>query len=162
MKFSSAISEEAILEELGARMTRVRLDLNLSQRQLAERAGVSLRTLARMERGEVAVQLSVFVRLCGALGLLEAFDLLLPESTIGPMEELRFREKGRKRASSKANSGFTSREMTTAASLGGRPDRIEAKVGLEVAHVAERIAAVKRDVVKRDAAKPQWVWGDER
>jgi transcriptional regulator with XRE-family HTH domain len=157
MKLSSSMADEAILEELGARSARVRLDQNLSQVQLAERAGVSLRTLARMERGEAAVQLSVFVRVCVALGLLEGFDQLLPEPTIGPMEELRFREKGRKRASSKANSVATTRETPKRTPFGMHLDDLEVEAGVGVERTAERIATVKRG-----KAKPQWVWGDER
>ena len=53
MKIAKQASDEAILSELGGRLTRVRLEQNLTQAQLAEQAGVSKRTVERLEAGTV-------------------------------------------------------------------------------------------------------------
>ncbi|HTI71843.1 MAG TPA: helix-turn-helix transcriptional regulator [Candidatus Limnocylindria bacterium] len=103
MKFSNELTDETALQELGARLARVRLDRNLNQAQLAEQAGVSKRTVERLEAGTVGTQLSGFIRVCRVLGLIERFGLLAPEPEVSPMEQLRLRGKQRKRASSKAS-----------------------------------------------------------
>jgi len=51
---------------LGQEVARVRLARNWSQRSLAARAGVSLPTVSRLERGQ-SVGLDVFLRVAGAL-----------------------------------------------------------------------------------------------
>ena len=79
----------------------MRLERNLTQAALAAEAGVSTRTVGRLEAGEVATQLSGFVRVCRALGLLERFELLVPEPLPSPLAQLASRGKTRRRASTK-------------------------------------------------------------
>lgn len=45
-------TDAAVLAELGDRLSRRRLQRNLTQAQLAREAGVSKRTVIRLERGE--------------------------------------------------------------------------------------------------------------
>jgi len=101
MKIAEQISDEGILRELGGRLTGARLERNLTQAALAEKAGVSKRTVERLESGEVATQLSGFVRVCRALGLLERFETLIPEAMPSPMERLKLQGRQRQRASRK-------------------------------------------------------------
>jgi transcriptional regulator with XRE-family HTH domain len=49
MPIQRLMSDEALLQELGRRIARLRLERNLSQAQLAEQAGISKRTLERLE-----------------------------------------------------------------------------------------------------------------
>ena len=44
MNFDSKLTDEAILRELGGRLTAARLERNLTQEALADQAGVSKRT----------------------------------------------------------------------------------------------------------------------
>ena len=44
MKINAQLTDEAILKELGGRLTSARLGRNLTQAALAEQAGVSKRT----------------------------------------------------------------------------------------------------------------------
>ena len=74
MKIDSRSTDEAVLAEFGNRLATLRLERNLTQSQLAREAGVSKPTLQRMESGAVATQLSSFLRVCRALGLLERFE----------------------------------------------------------------------------------------
>ena len=99
MQFQKAATDAAILGELGGRLARVRLERNLTQARLAEEAGVSKRTIERLESGGVATQLSGFIRVCRGLGLLERFDLLVPETVPSPVEQLKLHGRRRHRAS---------------------------------------------------------------
>jgi transcriptional regulator with XRE-family HTH domain len=99
MKITKQATDAAILTELGGRLTRVRLERNLTQAQLAEQAGVSKRTVQRLESGDVSPQLSGFIRVCRVLDLIEHFDRLVPEPLPSPVEQLKLGGKQRKRAS---------------------------------------------------------------
>ena len=99
MKMSSQLADDAILRQLGARLALIRLERNLTQADLAIDAGVSKRTVERMEAGG-ATQLVNLVRVCRALGLVEGFDALIPEPVPSPVAQLKLRGKERKRASS--------------------------------------------------------------
>jgi len=112
MKISMELTDQAILHELGGRLATVRIERNLTQAALAEQAGVSKRTIERLESGEVATQLSGFLRVCRALGLLERIENLLPEAAPGPMAQLRQQGRKRRRASGKRAAAGTPRQWT--------------------------------------------------
>jgi transcriptional regulator with XRE-family HTH domain len=99
MKISKQAIDGAILNELGGRLARVRLERNLTQAQLAEQAGVSKRTVERLESGSVATQLSGFIRVCRVLDIIERFDVLVPEPAFSPIEQLKMGGRKRRRAS---------------------------------------------------------------
>lgn len=99
MKISNQLIDQAILRQLGERLMRVRLERNLAQAELAIEAGVSKRTVERMEAGG-ATQLVNLVRVCRALGLVEGFETLIPEPVPSPVAQLKLRGRQRKRASS--------------------------------------------------------------
>jgi len=101
MKITAQLTDTAILRELGARLAAKRLERNLTQAALAEQAGVSKRTLERLESGEVATQLSGFVRVCRALDLTERLDLLVPEPVPSPLAQMKLQGRQRQRASGK-------------------------------------------------------------
>jgi transcriptional regulator with XRE-family HTH domain len=101
MKITKQATDEAVLGELGGRLAQVRLERNLTQAQLAAQAGVSKRTVERLESGSVATQLSGFIRVCRVLEVIERFDLLVPEPVPSPVEQLKLRGRKRKRASKK-------------------------------------------------------------
>src|SRR5262245_29441803 len=99
MKFTREATDTALLAELGARLARMRLDRNQSQARLAEEAGISKRTLERLESGSVAANLSAFLRVLRALGLVERLEQLAPEPAPSPMIQLKLEGKKRRRAS---------------------------------------------------------------
>ena len=112
MKITAQITDDGVLQELGARLTGTRLERNLTQAALAEQAGVSKRTVERLESGEVAAQLSGFVRVCRALGLLDRFDALIAEPTPGPIAQLKLQGRKRQRASGRKVSGSAAKTWT--------------------------------------------------
>lgn len=98
-KITSLMTDTAILTEMGQRLARVRINNQLTQAALAEQAGVSKRTIERIEAGESA-QLSSLIRILRILDLLAGIDMLLPEAGPRPMDLLKLQGKVRRRASS--------------------------------------------------------------
>lgn len=99
MKIDKQATDDAVLAELGGRLARIRLERNLTQAQVAGQAGVSKRTVERLEAGVVATQLSVFIRVCRVFGVLERFEALLPEPVPSPVVQLKLHGRQRRRAS---------------------------------------------------------------
>lgn len=98
MKTEPWHADAALLAELGRRLARCRLNAGITQAALAYEAGISKRTLERIEAGE-SVQLANFLRLLRVLGLVENLDALAPPDEPGPMDLLRMKGKRRQRAS---------------------------------------------------------------
>jgi len=98
MDITNLLSDEAILTEIGQRVARRRLDMQLTQAEVAEQAGVAKRTLERLEAGQSA-QMSSLIRILRVLAALEELDRLLPESGPRPMDLLQRQGKVRQRAS---------------------------------------------------------------
>lgn len=100
MRISKLLTDNAILAEIGQRIAQRRLELQLTQADVAEQAGVAKRTLERMEAGASA-QMSSFVRICRVLELLPNLDSMIEEVGPSPMELLKGKGKQRQRASSR-------------------------------------------------------------
>ena len=100
MKITDTLTDEAILVEIGERIARRRLELHLTQADLARDAGVAKRTLERVEAGATA-QLTTIIRIFRVLDLLPVLNQLLPEAKPRPIEAITRKGKVRKRASSK-------------------------------------------------------------
>jgi transcriptional regulator with XRE-family HTH domain len=97
MKIEASLSDSAVLEELGERLARTRLERNLSQERVANEAGVSKATIERLEAGE-PVRSTSLIRVLRSLGRLEALDQLLPEPLPSPLERVRLQGRQRRRA----------------------------------------------------------------
>lgn len=104
MEHTEHITDAAALALLGERVARSRLARNLTQAQLARDAGVSKRTLTRLEAGE-STQLTNLIRIIRALGLIAHLDALIPPPSPSPLEQLRTRGKRRLRASPRTDTG---------------------------------------------------------
>ena len=94
------MGDNAVLEEIGRRLGQRRIALGLTQAKLALEAGVSKRTIERIESGAVT-QTRNLIRILRVLGLLPGFDHLVPEAGPSPMDLLKLKGKARKRAASK-------------------------------------------------------------
>jgi len=97
MLIESNTPDDLVLRELGERLARTRLEKNLSQAGLAQEAGVSKRTVERVEAGE-PVKSNSLIRVLRGLGQLEALDRLVPEPLPSPVERLRLQGRRRQRA----------------------------------------------------------------
>lgn len=98
MKIVASLNDDRVLAELGARLARARLDENLTQAELAREAGISKRTLERLEAGR-STQLTNLLRVLRALGRLERLDALVPEAVPSPVQQLELEGRTRERAS---------------------------------------------------------------
>ena len=94
--FSIATSEQ-MEAALCRQLESIRLTRNLTQAQLAREAGISLRTIGRLEKG-LGVSLDTFIRVLMALGLQTNLQTLLPDPTVRPIERVTFGGTERKRA----------------------------------------------------------------
>ena len=110
MKITKQATDAAVLGELGERLAGVRLDRNLTQAQLAEQAGVSKRTVERLESGSVATQLSSLIRVCRVLDIVDRLDLIVPEPVPSPLEQLKLQGRKRQRASAGKNTKASSKK----------------------------------------------------
>lgn len=104
MKISKLLTDEAILAEFGERLARRRIDLRLTQAELADQAGVSKRTVERAEAGASTQMVSV-IRMFRVLDLLPGLDGLIPEAGSRPMDLLKLKGKARQRASGRRAQG---------------------------------------------------------
>jgi len=88
---------EEIEADLGEKIKQYRLMKNIDQRDLAERAGVSVRALRNLEGGRGS-SVHTLVRIARALGRESWFDTIAPAATISPLNMTRS-PAGRQRAS---------------------------------------------------------------
>jgi transcriptional regulator with XRE-family HTH domain len=100
MRITTQTPDDAVMQELGARLRGARLSRNLSQAQLAQDAGIGRVTLQRLEEGKVNASLPSLIRVLRALDMSEGLDQLLPAPRPTPLEELERRGRPRRRAGS--------------------------------------------------------------
>lgn len=100
MKFQDIQHDEGLLVEMGVRLAQVRIQLNLTQAELARRAGVGKRTLERLEAGETT-QTRTLLRILRELNLLPMLEVLLPEPSARPSHIIKQVESLPKRAAKK-------------------------------------------------------------
>lgn len=79
---------ENLQGNLGHRIRKLRLARNLDQRTTAERAGISLRALGKLENGRGST-LETLLRTLRALDYVKGIEMLAPEPTINPLSMLR-------------------------------------------------------------------------
>jgi len=96
--FQTASPQQSI-KALGYQLEQLRLSKNLSQSAVAVEAGVSRRTITRMEAGET-VSLDTFVRVLKVYEIADRLATLFPAHNVRPMERVKYAGKQRKRASS--------------------------------------------------------------
>ncbi len=97
MKITDILADDAILTELGKRIAQSRINAQLTQAQLAEQAGVSKRTIERIEAGQSAQMLSM-IRVFRVLGVLSALDQMISDVGPRPMDLLKLQGRQRQRA----------------------------------------------------------------
>ncbi len=98
MNIDNNLIDEIVIQELGKRLQEKRFAENLSQVDLAENAGVSKRTVERIESGR-SIQLSNLIRILRILDLLSSLDTAIPESVDRPIDLIKLRGKSRQRVS---------------------------------------------------------------
>ena len=94
-------NNESILKDFGERLKQVRINANLTQKELAERSGLTKQSISNLERGAQNISFNGLIELLRVLGLVENLQLLLPEVPIVSPIELMKLEKARKKRASK-------------------------------------------------------------
>jgi transcriptional regulator with XRE-family HTH domain len=96
MRITSELTDMGVLHEIGDRLERRRIDSGLTQAQLAEEAGISKRTVERIEAGH-STDFVMLLRVLRVLKLFEALDQLVPDLPQSPLMLLKGRGRAPKR-----------------------------------------------------------------
>lgn len=79
------LSDTVILQRLGGRIRDYRMRMEMTQGELAEKSGLSMGSVVRLERGD-AVSVLLLISILRTLGVLENLETLLPELGISPIQ----------------------------------------------------------------------------
>lgn len=91
-----AMTDKAVAEELGRRIEQLRLEHNLTQKQVADEIGLSAVSYRKLVAGEgKLINVIAVLRVLGTVG---ALDACLPQTVFSPMEQLKLKGKTRQRA----------------------------------------------------------------
>ncbi|MCZ4273365.1 helix-turn-helix domain-containing protein [Maritalea porphyrae] len=85
----SLASSEMIEDALSQSIEDMRLRRNITQKSLAEEAGVSRSTITRLAQDGKGISLNSFIRILKALQIADNLKVLLPDPYISPLEELK-------------------------------------------------------------------------
>jgi putative transcriptional regulator len=104
-------SNRALLEELGHRIRRARLNRNLTQAELAKQAGISRGALQKAEEGG-AMTTETMLNILRGLSLLSQLEQFLPEPPPSPVQLAKLQGEVRQRASGKRKKKQPSKPAT--------------------------------------------------
>lgn len=76
-------SSKAIIQLLGERVKAYRIEYPMTQKELADKSGVSIRSIQNFEHGE-DIQLSNLIKITKALGLGDNLLMLVPDVSKKP------------------------------------------------------------------------------
>ena len=105
-----SMSDPAIVTELCKSLKQIRLQQNLTQEQLAEKAGLSRSAISEMENGKTAVSLITIIQVLRALQQLHLLDNWSAGANVSPLQVAKYAAKDRLRASGKASQRKAKRE----------------------------------------------------
>jgi len=94
------LSPAAVAEELGERLKQARLNINMTQSDVGDIAGLSRKIIINAEKG--MVKLEPLIAIMMALGLTDNIDQFLPAQPISPLQLAKLSGKKRQRSSGKA------------------------------------------------------------
>ena len=99
------LTDIELCNRIGVKMKTVRLKQNMSQDELADKSGVSISTIKRMEDGEVKT-LESLIRILRTLGKLDIFIPLVEEEQLSPNEYYELASKANKHVRKRASKGY--------------------------------------------------------
>jgi transcriptional regulator with XRE-family HTH domain len=91
------MTDKAILIEMGERIRARRLENNLTQGEVARKAGVGRNVIHNIENGNVYT-IAGLIRVLRAIHLIRQMDLFVPDSGPSPLELIKLEGRRRKRA----------------------------------------------------------------
>lgn len=105
------MSPAALAEELGQRLKQARLNQDMTQLEVAKRAGLSRKVVLNAEKGRV--QLEALVAIMIALNVTSQLDYFLPPPMISPLQLSKLQGRQRQRASGQSTSGQSTSGQST-------------------------------------------------
>ena len=96
----NSMSDNAIVQQIGAFVKHHRMEQNKTQDILANAAGISRSTLSLLERGET-VTLATLIQVLRVLDVLHIMDAFVVQQAISPLALAKIEKDKRKRASGK-------------------------------------------------------------
>jgi transcriptional regulator with XRE-family HTH domain len=90
-------TDEEIMREVGLRLSACRLQLNLTQQEIAVQTGLNQKTISHAESGKDP-RLTTIIKILRALGRLDALDAFLPKLGISPLMLVKMSGRQRRRA----------------------------------------------------------------
>jgi transcriptional regulator with XRE-family HTH domain len=93
-----AMTDQEILQELVNRIRKKRLMVNLTQKELALKAGIHFNSVVRFERGKT-ISLLTFIQILRVLNELDGLNTFMPDPGISPVQLLKLKGKEKMRAS---------------------------------------------------------------
>jgi transcriptional regulator with XRE-family HTH domain len=100
IKYWHALSDPAILEQLGEFVKQTRLQQNKTQQQVAIAAGINRSTMVQIEKGAGGTLLS-FIQVLRALEQLQIFEHFEIKQQFSPLQLAKLEQNKRQRASTK-------------------------------------------------------------
>ena len=97
------LTDTELCNRIAAKIKTVRLKQNMPQAELADKSGVSISTIKRMEDGEVK-NFESLIRVLRTLGKLDVFVPLVEEEQLSPNEYYELASKAKRKRASK---GYT-------------------------------------------------------
>ncbi len=96
-----SLTDKAIEKEIGNRIKTLRLRKNITQKELSEKAALSLNAIKSLEAGRSKI--ATLLAVLRELGALDQLNNFVPEISISPLQLARMQGRKRKRASSRKN-----------------------------------------------------------
>ena len=100
------LTDIELCNRIATKIKTVRLKQNMSQAELADKSGVSISTIKRMEDGEVK-NFESLIRVLRTLGKLDVFVPLVEEEQLSPNEYYELASKANKPERKRASKGYT-------------------------------------------------------
>lgn len=99
------MSDAVICKKIAANIKRVRLKQNMSQLELADKSGVSISSIKRIEDG-VLKNFESIIRILRTLGMLDLFIPLIEEEQLSPNEYYELANQISKHNRKRASNGY--------------------------------------------------------
>ncbi len=99
------LADTEICKRIASKIKEVRLKQNMSQVELADKSGISISTIKRMEDGEMK-NFESLIRILRTLGKLDVFVPLIEEEQLSPNEYYELVRKASKPRRKRASKGY--------------------------------------------------------
>ncbi len=103
-----AMTDDAIVAELGNFIKKNRIAKNKTQAETATAAGINRWTISQIENGE-AISLNSLIQILRALDILYVFNSFIFQEQISPLEAVKLKKKERKRVRSASKNNPTTK-----------------------------------------------------